>query len=162
MHAVRHPFPPLYNGESETLILGTMPSVASRENGFYYGHKRNRFWPVLAALFDEALPASNEERRSLALRHNIALWDVLKSCEIKGSSDASIKNAEANDIASLASKTKIKRIFTNGKKAFELYTRLSADSVRLPAYILPSTSPANQRCSLEDLILSYRRAILCP
>ena len=120
------------------LVLGTMPSPRSREGGFYYGHPRNRFWNVLAELFDEPVPATNERKRDFALRHHIALWDVLAACDIEGASDASIANAQANDLGRVLEAAPIEAVFCTGAKAAELYARLSEDATGMPATRLPS------------------------
>lgn len=142
------------------LILGTMPSPQSRKQGFYYGHPQNRFWKVLAALFDEDIPQGVEQRRRFALSHGIALWDVLASCDIVGASDSSIRNPVANDIAGLLKKAPIKAVFTTGKTAGKLYQKLCRPLTGKEAGILPSPSPANCRCHLEELLEAYR--ILLP
>jgi hypoxanthine-DNA glycosylase len=160
MALVKHPFPPLYDGDCTALVLGTMPSPVSRANVFYYGHPGNRFWPVLAAVFDAPPPETNAERTCLALRYHIALWDVLASCEIDGASDGSIRNPAANDFSTLLRETKIERIFTTGKKAFDLYRALCEEKTGIAAVPLPSTSPANQRFSFEALTAAYRPALL--
>ena len=152
---VTHSFEPVYDSRSRVLILGTMPSPASRGNGFYYSHPRNRFWPVMAALFDEPLPVTAEEKRTLCLRHGIALWDVLRRCRIEGAADSSIREPEVNDIASLLAGSSIQAVCTTGAAASGLYRRhFSGLNVRHIA--LPSTSPANARIGLEALIAAYR------
>ena len=147
-----HPFDPIYDKDSEILILGTLPSVKSRENEFYYGHPQNRFWKILGALYEEDTPVSVEEKKTFLLRHHIALWDVIQSCEIKGSSDSSIKNVTANDISGLLSETKIHAVFCNGKKAQALFDRHIGKPQNLTATALPSSSPANAAWKLEKLI----------
>ena len=112
-----HSFEPVYDKASEILILGTLPSVKSRENNFYYGHKQNRFWKVLATLLKEPVPHTIEEKKAMLLAHRIALWDVIQSCDIKGSSDSSIKNVQPTDIGMILEKTNITRIYANGNKA---------------------------------------------
>lgn len=152
---VTHCFESVYDKNSRILILGTMPSPASRKYGFYYSHPRNRFWPVMAHLLGEDLPTTPEEKRSMALKHGFALWDVLSACEIEGASDASIKKPEPNDIAALLQKTNISAIFTTGNQAAQLYARFCA-AKGLPECIpLPSTSPANARMKIEELIEKY-------
>lgn len=148
--------PPVFNEHSVVLILGTMPSPKSRERGFYYAHPQNRFWPVLAAVFGEAVPYGTEERKSFALKHGIALWDVLAQCDIEGASDAAIKNPVANDIASLLKSSGIKTVFTTGKTAARLYEKLCVPCGCPKAVELPSTSPANAKMSLDTLIERYR------
>ena len=151
-----HPIEPVYDESSRILILGTMPSPKSREAGFYYSHPRNRFWPVLAALFEEPLPQSNEEKRALLLRHHVAVWDVIASCEIAGASDISIRNAVPNPIEELIAKTKIGAVYTTGQKAYQLYQKHCYPQTGIEAVPLPSTSPANAAMSLEKLIAAYR------
>ena len=151
-----HPLAPVYDADSKILVLGTMPSPKSREAGFYYSHPRNRFWPVLAALFGEEAPKTNEEKRSLLLRHRIAVWDVIASCEITGASDTSIRNAVPNPIEELIVKTKIKAVYTTGQKAYQLYQKHCYPKTGIEAVPLPSTSPANAAMSLEKLIEAYR------
>ncbi|MBR5380059.1 MAG: DNA-deoxyinosine glycosylase [Clostridia bacterium] len=152
----KHPFPPVYAADSRVLILGTFPSVRSRETGFYYGHKQNRFWRVMACLFEERVPVTVEEKRALLLRHGIALWDVLRECDITGSSDASIRRAVPNDIRALIEQTRIQSVYTNGKKAHELYLRYAFDSSGIEDICLPSTSPANARTDLSGLISAWQ------
>jgi hypoxanthine-DNA glycosylase len=153
---VVHPFPPLCDAASRVLILGTMPSPASRERAFFYAHPRNRFWPVIAALWDESAPSSKEARIRLALEKKIALWDVLASCVIDGAADHTIKHPVANDLCPLLRAAKITRIFTTGRKAHALYAKLCFPQTGLAAIPLPSTSPANQRISFNELVETYR------
>lgn len=153
---VIHELPPVFDSRSRVLILGTMPSPKSREARFYYAHPQNRFWPTLAALFGEALPADSEGRRALALRHGVAIWDVLRSCEIEGAADASIRNAVPNPLGELLSACPIRAVFTTGKKAFSLYNTLCLHQMtELEAICLPSTSPANRRLSDTALLEAY-------
>ena len=147
----RHPFEPVFDSHSRILILGSFPSVRSRETGFYYGHPQNRFWHVISALYDEAFPVENASRREMVLRHGIALWDTIESCDIVGSSDASIRNAVPNPISALLVDTSIRRIFCNGKRAFGLYNRYCATETGMSAVLLPSTSAANAAWNLEKL-----------
>lgn len=153
---VAHPIVPVWNKESRVLILGTMPSPKSREQGFYYAHPQNRFWPVLAKLFEEPTPQGSEQRRAFALQHRIALWDVLASCEITGASDSSIRNPVPNPIEDLLNGSQIRAVFTTGATAFRLYQKLCLPKTGLPASALPSTSPANCRVSFEALCEAYR------
>ncbi len=153
---IAHPFGPVFNEHSRVLILGTMPSPKSREQGFYYGHPQNRFWPVLAAVFGETEPKGAEERRAFALEHGIALWDVLSECEIDGAADSSIKNPEPNDVDSLLKSAPIEAVFTTGAAAFNLYRKFIEPETGFKAERLPSTSPANARWSLEALTEEYR------
>lgn len=155
-----HPFAPVCDEASHVLVLGTFPSVKSRQNGFYYGHPQNMFWRVLAAIYGEALPTSIGEKRALLLKHNIALWDVLQSCEIKGSSDASIKNAVPNDIPALLRKTGITCVLANGKTAHVLYMKHVYPATHIEAGLLPSTSPANAAFTLDRLVAAWRGALL--
>ncbi|WP_338129615.1 DNA-deoxyinosine glycosylase [Parvibacter caecicola] len=155
-HRVVHPLDPVFDEQSSVLILGTMPSPKSRETGFYYNHPQNRFWKVMAALFDEPLPASNSEKRALALRHGIALWDVLAECTIKGASDGSIADCVPNDIGRLLGKAPIQAVFCTGAKAAELYAKRCEAAAGMPATRLPSTSPANAATSLDQLIEAYQ------
>ncbi len=151
-----HPIEPVCGPDARILILGSFPSVKSREVGFYYGHPQNRFWRVLGAVFDEAVPESVPERRAFLLAHRIALWDVIHSCEITGSSDASIRNARVNDLSGLIRNAPIRRIFLNGKTAAGLYQRYAAAEIDLPAAVLPSTSPANAAWTPERLAAAWR------
>ncbi|MCI6376745.1 MAG: DNA-deoxyinosine glycosylase [Clostridiales bacterium] len=153
---VVHPFAPVWNAQSRVLVLGSFPSVRSREVGFYYGHPQNRFWRVLAALYQESLPLGVQERRAFALRHGVALWDALASCDIVGSSDQSIRNAVPNDIASLLNASAIERVFLNGQRAYAAYRKHCGESCGLPAMALPSTSAANAAWSLERLVEAWR------
>lgn len=154
-----HPFPPVYDARCRTLVLGTFPSVKSRETGFYYGHPHNRFWRVLAAVFGEDAPATVDEKRAFLLAHGIALWDVLKSCEIIGSADASIRSAVPNDIAGLLRETGITRVCANGGAAYSLYMKYVYPETGVPALALPSTSPANASYSLLRLVAAWRGAL---
>lgn len=151
-----HSFEPVYDKASEILILGTLPSVKSRENNFYYGHKQNRFWKVLATLLKEPVPDTIEEKKAMLLAHRIALWDVIQSCDIKGSSDSSIKNVQPTDIGMILEKTSITRIYANGNKAGQLYKRYQFPVTGIEAMVLPSTSPANAAWSLERLCEAWR------
>lgn len=153
-----HPFAPIIDAHSRVLVLGSFPSVKSRERGFYYGHPQNRFWAVLAALCAQAVPRTADEKGALLLCNGIALWDVLAGCDILGSSDARITNPRPNDIAALCGRAPIERVYLNGKKAGELYTRFIKD-VPLPAVVLPSTSPANAAWSLARLIEAWSAVI---
>lgn len=150
-----HSFEPVYDKASEILILGTLPSVKSRENNFYYGHKQNRFWKVLATLLKEPVPDTIEEKKAMLLARRIALWDVIQSCDIKGSSDSSIKNVQPTDIGMILEKTNITRIYANGNKAGQLYQRYQYPATGRKATVLPSTSPANAAWSLERLCKAW-------
>lgn len=153
---VYHPFEPVYDASSRVLILGTMPSVQSRQNSFYYGHPQNRFWPLLALLFDEPVPLSTGEKTALLLKHHLALWDVLQQCRIQRSADRSIRDAVVNPIDQLLARCPIEAVFANGQTAGGLYRRRIEPVTHLPVTILPSTSPANARFSLDDLALRWQ------
>lgn len=157
---VTHEIQPVFDSRSRVLLLGTMPSPASREQGFYYGHPQNRFWRMLAAIFDEPVPRTIEEKRDMLLRHHIALWDVLASCEIEGASDASIRDAQPNDLARIFDAADIRAVFATGTKAGELYRKLIEPTLGVPCTTLPSTSPANAKMKLADLVDAYSKALL--
>ena len=146
-----HPIPPVFDENSRILILGSFPSVKSREQGFFYGHPQNRFWRTLAGVFQDAQPITVEEKRAFLLTHGIALWDVIASCEITGSSDASIKNVIANDLTHILQASQIERIYTNGATAHRLYCKYQQPQIGREAICLPSTSPANAAWTLERL-----------
>ncbi|MDO4746431.1 MAG: DNA-deoxyinosine glycosylase [Bacillota bacterium] len=152
---VRHEFGPFYNKDSRVLILGSIPSPKSREQGFYYGHPRNRFWQVLADVLEEDFPETVDDRKAMLAKHRIALWDVLDSCEIKGASDTSIKDPVANDMNFILDKAEIKAIFTTGAKADDLYKKMCYSVCGVPSIKLPSTSPANCGCNYESLKDAY-------
>lgn len=153
---VKHTFLPVYDEESRILILGSFPSVKSRENQFYYGHPQNRFWKVMGALFDEPEPLGIEGRTAFLYAHGIALWDVLSSCAIVGASDASIVDPVANDLSRIAEAAPLEAVFTTGSKATALYRRFGAPQLPGLAHTgLPSTSPANARMRLDDLVKAY-------
>ncbi|MBQ9272361.1 MAG: DNA-deoxyinosine glycosylase [Mogibacterium sp.] len=149
---LQHPFGPLYDESSRVLILGSFPSVKSRQQNFFYGHPQNRFWRVIAAVFDKPVPDTIDEKKELILSSGLALWDSIASCEIKGSSDASIRNARANDIGIILDSCNIQDIYCNGRRSHELYMKYIEPEYGRSAVCLPSTSPANARCSLEMLI----------
>lgn len=151
-----HGIAPVYDERSEILILGSFPSVASRAQGFFYGHPRNRFWRVLAAVFGEPCPRTVEEKKAFLYKNKVALFDVLASCEIEGSADSSISSARPNDLAPILSASHITRIFVNGKTAARLYETYLLDTTKMPAILLPSTSPANAAWSEERLIEAWR------
>ncbi len=155
MNYLQHPFGPLFNENSHVLILGSFPSVKSREQNFFYGHPQNRFWRVIAAVFDKPVPQNIEEKKQLILTNGLALWDSIASCEITGSSDASIRHARANDIDIILGNSSIERIYCNGRKSHELYCRYIEAQTGREAICLPSTSPANAQWSLERLIEAW-------
>ena len=153
---IQHPIPPVYDGRSSILILGSFPSVKSREVGFFYGHPQNRFWKVLSAVFEQPVPQTVAEKREFLLRNGVALWDVISSCEITGSSDSSIRNAVPNDLTLILEQAHIRQIFVNGKKAMSLYQRYLESITGRSAVCLPSTSPANASWNLERLIQAWQ------
>jgi len=155
MPAIVHPIPPVYDERSEILILGSFPSVKSREEQFFYGHPQNRFWRVVAAVFGEDVPRTIEEKKAFLLRNRVALWDVLASCEIVGSADQTIRSAVPNDLTPILRAANIRRIFVNGRKAEQLYNKLIAPKIGRKAVCLPSTSPANAAKSLEQLVREW-------
>lgn len=157
---VYHTLEPIYDENSEILILGSMPSVKSREVGFYYAHPQNRFFKVLSSIYDETLPITKEDKINFLKRNHIALFDVLKSCEIEGSKDSSIQNIEVNDFEPILKNSKIKTIYTTGKKAYELYEQYCYPKIGIHAIYLPSTSMANSgNYTLEKLIEVYRNTL---
>lgn len=154
---VEHTISPIYNENSKILILGSMPSPKSRQQGFYYAHPQNRFWPVLSQLFEQQLPQSNEEKTEFLLFNHIALWDVLKSCSIEGADDASIKNAVPNNLNLILNHANIRAVFTTGAKSTSFYRSFWLSKNDLPLIPLPSTSPANRgRYPMERLLEEYR------
>ena len=146
-----HPIEPLFDENSEVLILGSFPSVKSREAMFFYGHPQNRFWPLMARLFNEAAPVTVEEKKCLMLSHHVALWDTIHSCTITGSSDSSIKDVVPNDLGIILSNSRVKRIFCNGAVSFKLYQKYIFPENKIKANKLPSTSPANAAWTMERL-----------
>lgn len=150
-----HPIPPVFDSDSRILILGSFPSVKSREVGFFYGHPQNRFWKLIAAVFVDAPPQSVEEKKDFLLRHHIALWDVIRSCEIVGSSDASIRNVRANDLNLILRHAGIQSIYVNGKTALKYYQKYAEPIVGRAAICLPSTSPANAAWTMDRLIEAW-------
>ena len=159
MSAVVHTIPPEYDAYSRILILGSFPSVKSRESRFFYGHPQNRFWKIAAAAFAEQPPVTVEEKKAFLHRRHIALWDVIGSCEITGSSDSSIRNVIPNDIRCILDSAPIREIFVNGRTAEKMFRRYTEPLLGITAVCLPSTSPANAACSLERLIREWRALI---
>lgn len=155
LNKVTHEFPPVYNKDSCVLILGTIPSPKSRELGFYYMHPQNRFWKMLCAVLNEKVPDNIEGRRVLCLKHGIALWDVLESCEIRGAEDSSISEAVPNDLRRIINACQIRQVFTTGKKAHSLYKRFFSDLA--DDICLPSTSPANRTITEAKMLEQYKR-----
>lgn len=152
-----HPVEALFNENSKILILGTFPSVKSREAKFFYGHPQNRFWRVMARLCDADIPQTVEDKKNLILDNHFALWDVIHSCDVEGSADSSIKNVVPNDISVILKNSKVSRIFVNGKKAESLYKKYLEKETGITAVCLPSTSPANASWS-EDGLTEYWRS----
>ena len=146
-----HPIDPTYSEESEILILGSFPSVRSRETGYFYGHPQNRFWKVLAALFNEEVPLGNDEKKAFLLRHHIAVWDVIRECSLSGSSDSSIRDVVPNDLKEIIHHSRISRIYCNGTTAYRLFQKYQKDLSGIKVFLLPSTSAANAAYSLERL-----------
>lgn len=151
MRKLWHEFEPVFDGESRVLVLGTFPSVKSREEGFYYYHPQNRFWKVIASLTDREVPVSIADKKGLLLEKGIAVWDVISSCDIEGSSDRSIKNVVPADLSIILNHSNIEQIYANGGKAYELYMRYSFPLTKRDIIKLPSTSPANASYSLKKL-----------
>ena len=150
-----HSIPPTYDENSRVLMLGSLPSPKSRETGYNYGHPQNRFWNVLATLADEPTPTTNERKRDFCLRHHIALWDVVGECDIEGASDASIRNPKPNPLSRITESAPIETVFCTGAKSHQLYGKLCEAEVGMPAVKLPSTSPANAACSMDQLLDAY-------
>ena len=155
MERIDHPFGPLFSGNSRVLILGSFPSVKSREQQFFYGHPQNRFWKVLAALYHQEIPATVEQKKELILANGLALWDSIGSCVITGSSDASIREVRANDLSIILDQSPIRKIFCNGKTSWQMYEKPIRPATGREAVCLPSTSPANAQWSLEKLIEAW-------
>lgn len=156
---LHHEFEPVFDEHSRILILGTFPSVKSREQNFYYGHPQNRFWKVLAGLQGEQVPETLPEKKSFLLRSRIAVWDVIASCEIVGSSDSSIRSVVPTDLDRILTHTNIQQIFANGKTAEKLYNKYQKETVGREILGLPSTSPANAAFSLERLLEAWK--VIC-
>lgn len=155
-----HPFRPLYNKDSRILILGSLPSVKSREEGFYYGHPRNRFWAMLAGIWDEPAPVDIEEKKQFILRHHLALYDAIESCDIIGSSDSSIRNVKPADLQEIIENAKIKKILANGKTAGKYFCKYQEEAYQDMFKVMPSTSTANAAVSLEQLIKCWSVELL--
>lgn len=158
---VQHEFPPVYDEKSRILILGSFPSVKSREQEFYYGHPQNRFWKLMKRIFDGGNVSLDtiDKKKQFLLDNNIALWDVIKSCDIKGSSDSSIKNIEPNDLKLIVDNSDVKKIILNGGKAYELYEKFYGGKHMPAAVKMPSTSPANAVWTLDRLENVWSREI---
>ena len=159
MDRIIHPFGPLFNESSRVLILGSFPSVKSREQQFFYGHPQNRFWKVLAALYQQDVPVTVDQKKALILENHLALWDSVASCVITGSSDASIREVRPNDLRIILDSCPIERICCNGRKSHEMYEKYILPDIGREAFCLPSTSPANAQWSLEKLIGAWSDAL---
>ena len=155
MSSIVHGLPPVYDARSEILILGSFPSVKSRETGFYYGHPQNRFWRVVASVLEQDVPRTADEKRAFLLRNRIALWDVIAACEIEGSADQTIRNVTVNDMTTILRAANIRHIFVNGRKAEELFNKWIAPQIRRTAHYLPSTSPANAAMKWDKLLEAW-------
>lgn len=153
--SIVHPIPPLYDENCKILILGSFPSVKSREAMFFYGHPQNRFWKLMAALLEEAYPQTIEEKKALVLKHHIAMWDTIRSCTITGSSDSSIKDVVPNDLSVILDNSRVERIFCNGATSYRLYMKYIYPTTGVKAVKLPSTSPANAAFNLERLLTEW-------
>lgn len=151
-----HTFEPIFDKNSEILVLGSFPSVKSRENNFYYAHPQNRFWRVVASVYSCPVPSSIEEKKNMLLSNKIAVWDVIRSCEITGSADSTIKSVIPNDLSEILSVADIKKIYANGKTAQSLYNKYIKKNTGVDIISLPSTSPANAAYSLEKLIKEWK------
>lgn len=151
-----HPFEALYSETSKILILGSFPSVKSREQNFFYGHPQNRFWKVISGILEEPVPITIQEKKELLLKYDIAVWDVIYSCDIKGSSDSSIKNVIPTDLATVVKNSKITKVFCNGKTSGKMYEKYQRDVLGIDAVVMPSTSPANAAYSLQRLIEEWK------
>lgn len=152
----QHPFPPLYDKHSKILILGSFPSVKSREQNFFYGHPQNRFWKVLSEIIDCKTPITVDEKSAFLHANHIALWDVIASCDITGSSDSTVKNVVPNDLTEIFNTANINAIFLNGKTAEKYYNKYIRDSVDINAFCLPSSSPANAAWNIEKLVYAWK------
>ena len=156
---IYHPIPPIFDENSKILILGSFPSVKSREEAFFYGHKQNRFWKVISAVFGADEPKAVPEKKDFLLKYGVALWDVIASCDIEGSADSTIKNVTPNDLSPILKTAKIEKIFVNGKSAARYYERNIAPVTEISAITLPSTSPANAAWSIERLTNEWKLKI---
>ncbi len=154
---ISHPIPPVYDAHSKLLILGSFPSVKSREAAFFYGHPQNRFWKVTSAVFGASEPKTIDEKRAFLLAHGIAVWDVIASCDIEGSSDSTIRNVAANDLTPILSGADIKTIYVNGKTAEKYYNKYIRDVIKREAICLPSTSPANAAWTTARLTEAWKQ-----
>ena len=156
---VIHGFEPVFDNKSRILILGSLPSVKSREQGFYYGHPRNRFWTVIAAATGRDVPVTIPQKKLLLLETGIALWDVVSECDIAGSADSKIKNVIPADLSRITDKCRINAVYANGSAAAALYRKYQQSVIGMEITLLPSTSPANAAWSTEKLITEWKRVI---
>lgn len=156
---LQHEFAPVYDTNSRILILGSFPSVKSREQQFFYGHPQNRFWKVIAALFEEPVPERIPEKKDLLLKHHIALWDVIAECDIAGSSDSSIKNVVPAELSVILDHAPIRTIYANGAKAYDLYQKYTYPVTGRDIRKLPSTSPANAAFQMERLLGAWQEIL---
>lgn len=154
---ISHPIAAVYDDKSRILILGSFPSVKSRETGFYYGHPQNRFWPLLAKIFSEELPLTVEERHAFLLRNRVAVWDVIASCRIEGSADSSITDVVPNQLRPILEQAQIRHIYVNGETAARLFQKYQEKDLGRKAIRLPSTSSANARWSFDQLFEAWKQ-----
>ena len=154
-----HEFPPVFNENSEILILGSFPSVKSRQESFFYANPQNRFWKLMAQLLNESTPKDTKDKIVMLKKHKIALWDVIESCDIVGSSDSSISNVVPVDISQILSRANIIKVYANGGKAFELYNKYLYPKTKLEITKLPSTSPANAGHSFDKLLSEWKKIL---
>ena len=154
-----HPIPPLFDSNSGILILGSFPSVKSREECFFYGHPQNRFWKVIARVLNEKTPVTIQEKTDMMLKHRIAVWDVIHSCEIEGSADSTIRNVVANDLSVILENADIKQIYVNGRKAEAMYKKYTEKQTGIKAIVLPSTSPANAAWNEDRLFDEWKKIL---
>lgn len=159
MEYISHPIPPLYDEQSTILILGSFPSVKSREGCFFYHHPQNRFWKVLTAIFNQPVPETIEQKKSFLLTNHIAVWDVIASCSIEGSSDSSIKDVVPNDLTPILTGSRITRIFCNGGTSYQYYHKYQEKTLQRTAIRLPSTSPANAAWSFDRLVQEWSQIL---
>lgn len=155
MSRIEHPISPIFDKDSKILILGSFPSVKSREGEFYYHHPQNRFWKVISTLYCVPLPKTIEDKKELLLHNRIAVWDVIQSCEIIGSADSSIKDVIPNDLTRILNTAAIENIFTNGGTATKLYKKYILPVIGRESIGLPSTSPANAGCNMDKLLKAW-------
>lgn len=151
-----HPLKPLYDKNSKILILGSFPSIKTREYGFFYGHKQNRFWKILSGIFDEEIADTIEDKRAFLIKHNIAVWDSIYSCDIIGSSDSTIKNVVPTDLKPIIKGSRVDRIFCNGATSYKYFHQFSEKDLGIKGVKLPSSSPANAAYSINRLIDEWK------